>query len=281
MTRWQTTIRGSDAICWGSFVTPTYELSPSAAPNLANGALINKNCALCHGVYGQGATGQLSPRLAGLPLSYLMKATKEYKDGKRHNPLMVKTAGLKEMTDQEIEDVSTYLAAIDLSKDERFNITRHLGGDPVQGKELYLEECKMCHNEDGYGKESKKAPPLAGQHSEYLFQSMKMFQAKVRVHDNDPSDESFNEYKDEELLNMVAHLADLDDVRVVAGAEFEPPKVTAVAAREARPTGGLQISDIRQTVARMELKPGVSIQDAIDAMQSKAVELNLKLVGQQ
>ena len=26
MTRWQTTIRGSDAICWGSFVTPTYEL---------------------------------------------------------------------------------------------------------------------------------------------------------------------------------------------------------------------------------------------------------------
>ena len=26
MTRWQTTIGGSDAICWGSFVTPTYEL---------------------------------------------------------------------------------------------------------------------------------------------------------------------------------------------------------------------------------------------------------------
>jgi len=37
MTRWQTTIRGSDAICWGSFVTPTYELGYKRVYNVTNG----------------------------------------------------------------------------------------------------------------------------------------------------------------------------------------------------------------------------------------------------
>ena len=44
---------------------------------------------------------------------------------------------------------------------------------------------------------------------------------------------------------------------------------------------GLEITDISQTVAKMGLEEGVSIEDAIEAMMSKAAEKNLKLVGQQ
>jgi len=43
----------------------------------------------------------------------------------------------------------------------------------------------------------------------------------------------------------------------------------------------VQMFDIGQTVIKMALADGVSAQDAIDAMLSKAVELNMKLVGQQ
>jgi uncharacterized protein (DUF302 family) len=49
----------------------------------------------------------------------------------------------------------------------------------------------------------------------------------------------------------------------------------------AQPASGLQISDIKQTVVQMPLKDGLKPEDAVQAMMSKAAELNLKLVGQQ
>ena len=56
---------------------------PAFAANLANGERINKNCALCHGIYGQGAPGQLSPRIAGLPKDYIIKTRTESRAGRR------------------------------------------------------------------------------------------------------------------------------------------------------------------------------------------------------
>lgn len=41
------------------------------------------------------------------------------------------------------------------------------------------------------------------------------------------------------------------------------------------------INDISQTVVKMSLKTGVSVDDATEAMTSKAAELNLKIVGRQ
>ncbi|MET0066719.1 MAG: c-type cytochrome [Candidatus Thiodiazotropha sp.] len=261
-------------------------LGVQAAPDLANGERINRSCSLCHGIFGQGASGRLSPRLAGMPQEYLVKATKDYVNGTRNNPLMVSTTGLDRMTEQDIEDVSAYLASLDISFDERFNIVQRFGGSVENGEEIYGDECDTCHARDGAGKPRKEAPPLRGQHSEYLFQSMKMFQTKLRVHDNDPEDDSFNDYTDNQLMDITAYLATLDNDLVVAGKRFMPPRPTRVAmvAKAAPPRphhGGLRITDITQTVAQMPLKNGVSKEDAIDAMLSKAVELNLKLVGRQ
>jgi hypothetical protein len=49
--------------------------------------------------------------------------------------------------------------------------------------------------------------------------------------------------------------------------------------REAPP--GAQSFDISQTVVTMALAEGVSADDAIDSLQSKAVELNMKFVAHQ
>ncbi|MBF0471206.1 MAG: c-type cytochrome [Gammaproteobacteria bacterium] len=135
-------------------------LSPTAAAfDLANGERINRNCGLCHGVYGQGTAGRLSPRLAGMPREYLIKAMEDFKEGKRTNPTMEDSIGLAHMVGSEIEDVSAYLSMLDLSMDSRFDIVSNLPGDPKNGEELYMEECKTCHGRDGRGRASKEAPP--------------------------------------------------------------------------------------------------------------------------
>jgi uncharacterized protein (DUF302 family) len=43
----------------------------------------------------------------------------------------------------------------------------------------------------------------------------------------------------------------------------------------------VHITDISQTVVKMSLKKGVTLEEASEAMMSKAAELNLKLVGRQ
>ena len=255
--------------------------APVFAADMANGQRINKSCALCHGIYGQGAPGKLSPRIAGLPKEYIAKAIKEYRDGKRSYPLMVRTSGLNEMTEADIEDISAYLALLDLSSDQRFNVVS-AGGNAKAGKETYWDECKVCHAKDGYGKPKKEAPPLAGQHPAYLYTAMSGFRGKVRVHDNDPEDDSFDEYKPNELVDVTAYLSGLDDKKIVEGYEFTPPVLKQTSTKPTpEEKAGLEITDITQTVVKMQLDKGVSKEDAAQAMESKAVELNLKLVGKQ
>ncbi len=266
----------------------------SWAADLDNGYLINKNCAICHGQYGQGTPGRLSPRLAGLPEDYLVKAITEYKLDKRKNPTMMHTSGIGSMSAQDIEDISAYLSNIDLSRDGRFNIDSAMGGSPTEGNALYDKQCKGCHSRDGYGKRSQGVPPLAGQHSAYLFQNLKMFQARLRVHDDDPDDKLFDQINDTQITDLIAYLATLDDRRVVAGAEPTLPLINEqvvarmVAAKakvkeqsKAPIRTELTITDITQTVAQMPLKEGVTREAAAEAMKSKAIELNLKMVGNQ
>ena len=252
------------------------------AADLANGKAINKRCALCHGTYGQGTPGRLSPRIAGLNKGYMIKAIKEYRSGKRVNPLMIKTSSIDEMSPRDIEDIAAYLAKIDLSPDPQFNVTQ-VGWSIKKGQKLYKKECKSCHAKDGYGKSRKKAPALAGQHYEYLFTTLKLYQQDNRVHDDDPDDDLFDDYGDGDLLNLTAYLVSLDDKKIRKNGKIRIPNVVAAIRPKTKKItkNGLEITNISQTVAKMNLEDGVSIQDAIDAMLSKAAEKNLKLVGQQ
>ncbi|WP_078119128.1 c-type cytochrome [Thiosocius teredinicola] len=255
--------------------------SPVWAADLANGQLINKSCALCHGVHGQGASGRLSPRIAGLPREYLIKAMKDYVEGKRRYPLMVRTSQIDEFTERDYEDVAAYLSSLDLSSDERFNINSSVG-DVKAGSKVYRSDCRNCHNRDGYGKPSKEAPPLAGQHPEYLYTTMRGFKEGHRIHANDEEDDTFKEYEDQDFINLAAYLSTLDDAKVVQGYEFTPPvyKKTPrqlAAARE----GTIQITDITQTVVRMAVDKGVTVEAAESAMLNKAEEIGLKKVAQQ
>ncbi|MBF0218077.1 MAG: c-type cytochrome [Gammaproteobacteria bacterium] len=196
----------------------------ATAADLANGERINRNCALCHGAFAQGAKGRLSPRLAGLPREYLIKAMEDYRSGVRRNPTMMETTGLANMSNNDIEDIAAYLNMLDLTRDARFDVRPiSMGSDLAVGETIFMDECKDCHGRDGRGKPNKEAPPLTGQHGEYIFSTIKLFQAKLRNHDNDPEDETFKAYSDQQILNTVAFISTLDDKLVVPGDMFRPP----------------------------------------------------------
>lgn len=255
--------------------------TPLIAADMVNGQRINKSCALCHGSFGQGASGGLSPRIAGLPKQYIIKTMKDYVEGKRTYPAMVQVSKIDEFSAKDYQDIATYLASLDLSSDENFNI-RADDGQVAAGKDIYRGDCKNCHNRDGYGKLSKDAPPLAGQHPGYLLTAMRGFKGRARVHANDPEDDTFEDFQDTDFVNLTAYLATLDDDRVVRGYAFKPPVYRpALASARENLDSRIQITDIKQTVVRMALEDGVTIEAAEEAMLAKAGAIDLKKVAQQ
>jgi len=250
---------------------------PLLGADVVNGQRINDYCALCHGVYGQGAPGNLSPRIAGMPKEYLIKAMKDHRDAKRMYPLMVRASGLDQMSEADYEDVASYLADLDLSRDQRFDVVATVGS-AAQGKEIYWKDCRSCHARDGYGRPKKKAPPLAGQHPDYLYTTMQAFKENVRTHGDEEDDDTFDEIQVDEIADVAAFVSTMDDQKIVEGYEFTPPVVDQTGAeKEAAAKGPFEIADIDQKVVKLQVRDGLSTEDVAAAMQLKAAELNLKL----
>ncbi|MCX7961003.1 MAG: cytochrome c [Burkholderiales bacterium] len=66
-------------------------------------------CAACHGLDGAKPTAPENPILAGQHYDYLVKALKDYKSGKRDNPVMKGfAAGL---STRDIEDLAAWFAS--------------------------------------------------------------------------------------------------------------------------------------------------------------------------
>lgn len=187
------------------FLAPTL----SQALDIENAKRINRTCALCHGIYGQGTPGTLSPRLAGLPAEYLAKEIRFYREGVREYAPMVIASSINKMTDKDIDDISEYLAGVNLRNLNLPKIPKYPNGSHGEGKEIFFDECKTCHKKTGLGKPEKGIPPLAGQYGSYLFGQMKKFQVKDRHHDDDPKDDTFNDWNDGELDNIIAFLTTL------------------------------------------------------------------------
>jgi cytochrome c553/uncharacterized protein (DUF302 family) len=208
---------------------------------------------------------------------------KDYVEGRRVYPLMVRTSQIDKYTEQDYEDVAAYLSSLDLRSDARFDI-RAQYGDADKGEDVY-RDCRNCHGRDGYGNRRKEAPPLAGQHVAYLYTTMRNFAEGNRIHANDPEDETFADgyYSDQDFIDLTAYLATLDDKGIMPGYAFQPPMYRPAFARPERRelNQSIQITDIKQTVVRMALADGVTTDMAEEAMLAKAEEIGLKKVAQQ
>lgn len=205
---------------------------PATEPDLLIGKEINGVCAGCHGEFGQGGKGGEYPRIAGMPRAYVYKQVKLFQQNARPNLPMLEHVHERQLSDQEILDISVFLEQIQLPTrlppvDESapgFNAYQRLldskkvvqiaayEGDTAKGAKLYNKECRSCHGKEGWGDAEKAAPQLAGQYTEYLLRQVAKYIKKIRIHDEDaPDDELLAEFSAEEIRDILAYLSVVDD----------------------------------------------------------------------
>jgi cytochrome c553 len=83
-----------------------------AAGDVAAGKAKAESCKGCHGAEGQGV-GK-NPALAGSSVDELVQGLKDYKSGKRANPMMKTFAG--KLSDDDMANVATYYASLPKKK---------------------------------------------------------------------------------------------------------------------------------------------------------------------
>lgn len=201
-------------------------------PDMDNGEEINEVCAGCHGIYGEGGKQGEYPRIAGQPYQFLVDQLLLFRERKRPNLAMVEYVDDRQMPDADIQDISAYLAAIELPTrlapiDENapgFNALARLKeaervlqiprveGDMAGGQKLYKRECAPCHGSDGRGDQKDAVPMLAGQYTNYLWRQVDKYIAGIRIHDpSAPDDRLLGEFTKDELQAIFAYVSVLDD----------------------------------------------------------------------
>jgi len=188
-----------------------FSAASSYSADLENGKSLFKFCTLCHGKVGQGIKGGDIPKIGGLPKYYLSHQLEQFVTEKRFNPAMVTIGRLDTMSDKEKDDLTAYIASIDIQKEAPTLTIPTFTGNAKKGKKLYKGDCKTCHGKKAEGRVKKKAPPTSWQYSEYLLRQIDFFKNKDRVHDNDEEDETFDDYSKEEIIDILTFISTLDD----------------------------------------------------------------------
>ena len=135
------------------------------------GKEIGYTCLGCHGIegYRNAYPSYRVPKLGGQKAGYLVIALQGYRDGSRVHPTMVAQAS--SLTDQDIKDVSAYLASIGAD-------TVAAGGSEKAAFKT-AETCIACHGQNGISNNAIW-PTLAGQHEDYLVQALNKYRDGTR-----------------------------------------------------------------------------------------------------
>ncbi|TAJ91180.1 MAG: hypothetical protein EPO31_16010 [Gammaproteobacteria bacterium] len=129
-------------------------------------------CLLCHKPenvkYG-------APLLEAQSTKYLVRATTEYKIGKRSDPIM--KSSVANLSSRDIRNIADYIAS-------RPAVTGVFSTDPAKvavGEKWVVEmKCGSCHGPTFAGTEA--VPRLAGQITGYLISQLEAFAADRRAH---------------------------------------------------------------------------------------------------
>jgi cytochrome c553 len=160
---------------WASLVAAAAlsVLSPvaAAAGDAARGAKLAYTCYGCHGIpdYRNTYPTYHVPKVFGQRADYIVAALAEYKAGARKHPTMRGQAG--SLSDQNIADIAAFLAGKEELK----------GDGPTGTPPAAVAACAACHGADGVAIPGTGAPTLAGQHADYLLNSLQAYKKGTRV----------------------------------------------------------------------------------------------------
>ena len=149
----------------------TFAQPALAAGDIDVGKKIAYTCLGCHGIegYRNAYPSFRVPKLGGQKAGYLEIALKGYRDGTRKHPTMVGQAS--SLSDQDIVDVAAYLATLGAD-------TVAAGGTEGASFDKAVT-CAACHGANGISINAAW-PSLAGQHEDYLLNSLKQYRDGTR-----------------------------------------------------------------------------------------------------
>jgi cytochrome c553 len=196
------------------------------AQNLEKGKEINATCAGCHGDLGQGGSRGEYPRLAGQQVKYLESQLKAFRARTRVNIPMYPYTQERELPDEDIKDVSAYLASIELPtkwpvfKDsddaltrltltERVMIIPRVTGNLANGEAIYQKQCVTCHGKTGLGR--GMFPMLVGQYTSYLKRQMELYVKGERPHDEEAIGGGLNKLREVDMQDILAYITTLQE----------------------------------------------------------------------
>jgi cytochrome c553 len=196
--------------------------------NLERGKEINGTCAGCHGEFGQGGKRGEYPRIAGQRQAHIIDQLLAFRKRTRLNLPMFPYTQERELTDADIQDISAYLASVELPtqwpefKDgddaltrltavEKVMIIPRAPGNLDNGRAIYQKECVTCHARDGMGR--GKFPRLVGQYTSYLRKQMDAFVKGERSHDDDEAPGILSQLKEQDLQDLLAYLTSIQAVQ--------------------------------------------------------------------
>jgi len=133
-------------------------------------------CAACHGPDGNAPAGQTFPDLAGQTARYLYLQLKDFKEGRRKDPLMSPIAA--NLSRDDMFDLSAYFSRQKhLPSEFKVDAAKAAEGKKVADAAL----CTMCHLGGFSGQ--NEIPRVAGQEYPYIVKQLTDFRAKNRTND--------------------------------------------------------------------------------------------------
>jgi len=168
------------------------------APSVTDKAVV---CIACHGEDGN-STIPTNPILAGQNSRYLYLQLKDFKEGRRKDPLMTPMAiGLSR---EDMRALADYFAG-KKAKSTGFkpDPAKATKGKAVADAAL----CTMCHLGGFAGQ--NEIPRVAGQHYDYVVKQMRDFRAKHRTNDAGNMTSVSRGLSDEDIDNLAHYISGL------------------------------------------------------------------------
>jgi len=191
----------------------------------AAGKAAATHCAGCHG-YDGNSLNPYMPNLAGQPMEYLIKAIKDYRDGRRKEALMQEP--VEHLSNKTIADIAAYYShqrpETPLSEDPTGSGTF----DPLSDGAKIAASCNGCHGDRG-NSQKPGVPSLTGLHEKYLVAALKAYQQGTRPHDL--------------MRKLVSHFSDTDMEKVSFYYAMQEPAKRDMASTDGDAVAGHKLSE--------------------------------------
>lgn len=175
----------------------------AAAQDIAAGRTKAQACAACHGADGNGNPAMPEvPALAGQTWRYLYVELRDFKEGRRSNPLMSPMA--QPLSRDDMIDIANYYASLPLKpQDFKVDDNKAKLGKAKADETL----CTMCHLGGFLGQ--NEIPRVAGQNYQYIVAQLKAFKEKTRTNDAGNMTSVARTLSDQDIENLGHYLAGL------------------------------------------------------------------------